>query len=660
LDATTGQAVALVGSAEPWVAPAMDHARRTGVPALAKLGFHQRALIIKQLAIYLNEHKDRLYQLSYQTGATLADSRIDVDGGIGVAFTLSSKARRELPTGTVLPDGAPEPLSRDASFGGSHLYVSRGGVFWAVNAFNFPVWGLLEKFVPAFLAGMPVIAKPATPTAHVAQACVELMAQSGLLPPGTLQLLAGPAREFWDQLDLRDYVALTGSATTAAVFRAKQPVVDGTVTLAAESDSLNAAILGPKSTPDTPEFTAFVAAAVTELTAKAGQKCTAIRRLIVPEPLADAVVQAVAQRVAAKVTLGDPRVAGVTMGPLVSVGQQREVLDAIGRLVAGGGQVVLGGGVPATVRLDHGVTGPAPHGAFVEPTLLRFANPAAHAAHRVEAFGPVASMVAYSTTDQAVELANLGGGSLVATVASADPGFVAQVGTGIGPFHGRIHLLDGSTARSSTGHGSPMPHLTHGGPGRAGGGEELGGIRAVKHLMHRIALQGSPDNLTALTGQFHTGAKRRLSAVHPFRRSLADLRVGDSVTGGPRLVTLADIEHFAQFTGDTFYAHMDEAAAKANPFFPGRVAHGYLLLSWAAGLFVDPAPGPVLANFGLDNARFLNPVSPGDSIEVELTCKSIKPRVTDPYGEVAWATTITNQRGEQVASYDVLTLVASV
>jgi oxepin-CoA hydrolase/3-oxo-5,6-dehydrosuberyl-CoA semialdehyde dehydrogenase len=429
------------------------------------------------------------------------------------------------------------------------------------------------------------------------------------------------------------------------------------VTLTTEADSVNAAILGPDVEPGSAEFDAFVASVVTEMTAKAGQKCTAIRRAIVPGDRVDAVIDAVRDRLAARVVIGDPRAEGVTMGPLASLDQRREVLERVAELVAGGGEIVVGSlDAPDVVRVD-GSIGPEPEGAFVRPVLLRFADASAPAVHAVEAFGPVASVIGYSDLADAVRLANLGGGSLVATVCSADPDAVAGLVAGISPFHGRVLVLDASVARTSTGHGSPVPHLVHGGPGRAGGGTELGGIRSVLHYMRRTALQGSPDVLTRLTGQWRAGAAT-VTDIHPFRKSLATLRVGDALASDLREVTLADIEHFAEFTGDTFYAHMDEEAAAANPFFPGRVAHGYLLLSFAAGLFVDPAPGPVLANYGLENLRFITPVSPGDSVRVTLTAKQISPRESEDYGEVRWDAVIRNQEDEIVATYDVLTLVA--
>ncbi|QAY71382.1 phenylacetic acid degradation bifunctional protein PaaZ [Xylanimonas protaetiae] len=660
-DASTGEPVVRVSATGLDLAAAVAHARTVGQRSLGALTIHQRALLLKQCALALTERKAELYEASACTGATARDSMVDVDGGIGVLFTYSSKGRRELPNANVVLDGPAEVLSKDGSFLGRHVYTRMTGVAVQVNAFNFPVWGPLEKLAPAFLAGVPTIIKPATPTGYVTEAWVRILVESGLLPAGSLQLVSGSARDLLDQLDLSDSVAFTGSASTAARLRDHVAVTERGVRFTAETDSINASVLGPDAVDGTPELDAFVAQAVTELTTKAGQKCTAIRRLIVPEALADVVVERLRERIATKVVVGDPRAAGVTMGPLASTGQVAEVRRQVERLVADGASVVIGAvpGSAPTVVLGNGTTGTAPDGAFVTPVVLRAdaAGPGA-LVHEVEAFGPVATVITYATLPEAVALVNRGGGSLVTSAATHDPAVAVELVTGIAAANGRVLLLDRDDARTSTGHGSPVPHLVHGGPGRAGGGEELGGVRAVFHYMQRTAVQGTPRLLTALTGVWHPGAATVDDGEHPFRKSLAELRVGDRVVSGSRTVTLADIETFAHFTGDTFYAHMDEEAAAANPFFPGRVAHGYLLVSWAAGLFVDAAPGPVLANSGLENLRFVTPVSPGDAIRVELTAKQVTPRETEEYGEVRWDAVLRNQRDELVASYDVLTLVA--
>lgn len=660
LDASTGEIVAHANVTGIDIQSAVEHARSVGQTNLGQLTFHERALKLKELAQYLNSRKEELYAISSKTGATKGDSMVDIDGGIGVLFTFGSKGRRELPNSNLIVDGAPEVLSKDGSFLGQHIYTRLPGVAVQINAFNFPAWGMLEKFAPAFLAGVPTIVKPATPTAYLAQATVQIMIESAILPAGCLQLISGSARDILDHLDYRDLVGFTGSASTSNALRAHPNVVHGGVRFTAETDSLNAAILGPDAIPGTPEFEAFVKSLVTEMTVKAGQKCTSIRRAIVPSSSVEDLIAAVSARVSERVVIGDPRVEGVTMGALVSREQKNEVLSRVRELVNAGGRIVMGSLDEPRIRLADGTHAVAPEGAFMQPVLLHFADALTQAAHSIEAFGPVTSVVGYDSIDEAIALAALGAGSLVASVATHDPEVAKKVIEGIAAHHGRTLILDRDDAKSSTGHGSPVPHLVHGGPGRAGGGEELGGIRSVLHHMQRTAVQGSPAMLTAVTGQWFTGAPRNLGGAHPFRKSLTELKIGDGFDSPLRKVTLEDISAFAEFTGDKFYAHTDPVAAAANPFFPGIVAHGYLLVSWAAGLFVDAAPGPVLANYGLENLRFITPVSPGDSIRVSLTAKRITPRETDEYGEVCWDAVIHNERDEIVASYDVLTLVSKL
>jgi oxepin-CoA hydrolase/3-oxo-5,6-dehydrosuberyl-CoA semialdehyde dehydrogenase len=649
-DASTGETVARVSTEGLDLGGALEYARTVGQASLGELTFHQRAVLLKQMALALTERKQELYEISARTGATKADSWVDIDGGIGVLFTYSSKGRRELPNTKVYVDGAVENLSKDGSFLGRHIYTRLPGVAVQINAFNFPVWGSLEKFAPAFLAGVPSLVKPATPTGYLAEAFVRILVESGLLPAGSLQLVSGSVPTLFDDLRLGDIVAFTGSASTAERLRSHDSVQTGGVRFTSETDSINASVLGTDAVSGTPEFDAYVRQLVNEMTTKAGQKCTAIRRAIVPTASVDAVVDAVRARIAERTVVGDPRTEGTTMGPLASTEQRDEVLRQVARLEYAGGRMVMGS-TDAPVGTD-------PAGAFLAPMLLQFDDASDAGVHEIEAFGPVSSVIGYDTLADAAALVARGGGSLVTSIATHDPAIAVELSTRIAAFNGRVLLLDRDDARSSTGHGSPLPQLVHGGPGRAGGGEELGGIRAVLHHMQRTAVQGSPEMLTALTGIWHAGAKAEASGTHPFRKSLAELSIGDQVVSGSREVTLEDIETFATFTGDTFYAHMDEKSAAANPFFPGRVAHGYLLVSWAAGLFVDPAPGPVLANSGLENLRFITPVSPGDSIRVELTAKQITPRETDDYGEVRWDAVLRNQRDDLVATYDVLTLVA--
>ncbi|MFI0419643.1 phenylacetic acid degradation bifunctional protein PaaZ [Spongiactinospora sp. 9N601] len=649
LDAVTGEEVARISATGVDRAAALAYGRSTGGPALRELTFHQRALLLKQLALYLREHRKELYTLSARTGATLADSRIDVDGGIGVLLSYGSKGRRELPNDTVLVEGEVEPLGKGGTFVGRHLCTPLPGVAVQINAFNFPMWGPLEKLAPAFLAGMPSLIKPATPTAYLTHKLVELIVASGLLPEGTVQLLCGEAGDLLDHLTEQDVVGFTGSAATAARLRHHPTVAARSVRFNAEADSLNCSVLGPDARPGTPEFDLYVQQLVTEMTAKAGQKCTAIRRAIVPAGLLAAVAEATAERLAA-VKIGNPAGDGVTMGPLAAREQRDEVRRAVKALMGAADTIYGDPGRVAVIDAD------AERGAFLSPILLRADDPGRGEVHEVEAFGPVATLIPYNSTREAVELAARGRGSLVGSVVTADTGFAREVVFGVAPWHGRILVLNAEDAAESTGHGSPLPMLVHGGPGRAGGGEELGGIRGVLHHMQRTAVQAGPAMMSALTGRWTQGAPRA-EGVHPFRKHLGELRVGDSVTAGPRTVTLADVEHFAEFTGDTFYAHMNQEAAAANPFFEGRVAHGYLIVSLAAGLFVDPDPGPVLANYGLENLRFLTPVYPGDDLSVTLTAKQITPREDADYGEVRWDTRVTNQDGAVVAAYDVLTMV---
>jgi oxepin-CoA hydrolase/3-oxo-5,6-dehydrosuberyl-CoA semialdehyde dehydrogenase len=660
-DASTGEILAKVSADGLDLAAVVEYGRTTGQAELGKLTFHQRALKLKELAQYLNARREHFYTFSAQSGATKIDSMIDIDGGIGVLFTFGSKGRRELPNSQVVVDGPMEVLSKDGSFAGEHIYTRIPGVAVQINAFNFPVWGMLEKFAPAFIAGVPTIVKPATPTGYVAAAVVKAIIESNILPAGSLQLISGSVRGLLDVLDYRDLVAFTGSASTALTLKSHRNVVEGGVRFTSETDSLNAAILGPDAVEGTPEFDAFVKSVVTEMTAKAGQKCTSIRRALVPQELVSAVTAAVGKRIQERVVLGDPRAEGVTMGARASLEQLADARAAVQSMLDAGGELTYGTLDSPSVTSADGSTGVVEGGAFMSPVLLGWDDAEAEALHSLEAFGPVASVVGYKDLADAVRLAARGGGSLVATVCTNDPAVAQELVTGIAAHHGRVLMLNREDARSSTGHGSPVPHLVHGGPGRAGGGEELGGIRSVMHHMQRTAIQGSPNMLTAVTGIWHTGADRNFTleteGQHPFRKPLATLHIGDAIRSDLREVTLEEITKFANSTGDTFYAHTNQEAAAANPFFPGIVAHGYLLLAWGAGLFVEPAPGPVLANYGLENLRFITPVAAGDSIRVTLTAKKITPRETDEYGEVAWDAVLTNQNDEIVATYDVLTLV---
>jgi oxepin-CoA hydrolase/3-oxo-5,6-dehydrosuberyl-CoA semialdehyde dehydrogenase len=649
-DAVTGETVTEVSSAGIDFGAALAYGRSAGGPALREMTFHERAALVKAAGQLLREHRDELYELSYRTGATLADSRFDIDGGIGVLLSYASKARRELPNERVFVEGAPEPLGKAGQFLGQHLLTPRLGVAVQINAFNFPVWGPLEKLAPALIAGVPSLIKPASQTGYLTARVVELIIEAGLLPDGALQLVSGSAGDLLDHLSEQDLLSFTGSASTAHRLRSHPTVVARSVRFNAEADSLNLSILGPDATPGTAGFDRYVTQLVTEMTVKAGQKCTAIRRAFVPAGQLDAVTEAMRERLAT-VVVGNPRDPGVQMGALASLEQREEVRRSLKALEAAG-HIVFGD--PEHVE----VTGAdATRGAFLSPVLVRADDPRRAEVHEVEAFGPVSTLIGYDGTADVISLAALGKGSLAGSVVTDDPGFAREVILGTAPWHGRLLVLDEDAASESTGHGSPLPMLVHGGPGRAGGGEELGGLRGVFHHMQRTAIQASPRMLGAATGRWVKGAARTTGGAHPFTKSLADLRIGDTIIGGPRTVTLDDIAHFAEFTGDTFYAHTDEKAAQRNPFFGGRVAHGYLIVSFAAGLFVQPDFGPVLANYGIDNLRFLTPLKPGDDMTVTLTCKQISPRDGD-YGEVRWDAEIINQDGTVVATYDVLTMVA--
>jgi oxepin-CoA hydrolase/3-oxo-5,6-dehydrosuberyl-CoA semialdehyde dehydrogenase len=634
---------------------AVQHARKVGVPALLAMDFQQRAARLKALAAYLNERKEQLYAISAHTGATRSDSWVDIEGGTGTLYAYSSMGGNELPSGNLVHEGPVVPLGKKGSFAGTHILVPRGGVAVHINAFNFPIWGLLEKFAPSFLAGMPCIGKPATATSYLTEAAVRLMMESGLLPPGSLQLVIGSTGDLLERLDGQDVVTFTGSADTAAKLRTHPNVVARSIPFNAEADSLNCAILAPDVTPDDEEFDLFVKEVVREMTVKAGQKCTAIRRTIVPRKQLDAVATRLRERLA-KVVVGDPAVEGVRMGALASKAQQRDVGERVAML-AKGNEIVFG--AEPTKLVGTGVA----DGAFFSPTLLLCRDALRNdAVHDVEAFGPVSTLMAYDDIDEAIALAARGKGSLVATLVTRDAATAAKVIPAAAALHGRLLVLDREAAGESTGHGSPLPQLKHGGPGRAGGGEELGGLRAVKHYLQRSAVQGSPTMLAAVTGEHVRGAALREGDVHPFRKHFEELQIGDSLLTHRRTVSEADIVAFGGISGDYFYMHFDEIAAKESPFGK-RIAHGYFVLSAAAGLFVSPAPGPVLANYGLDTLRFVKPVGIGDTIRARLTCKrKIDRRKKDANGRgqgvVAWDVEVTNQDGELVASYDILTLVA--
>lgn len=652
-DAATGEVVATIDSTGVDFAAALDYGRSVAGPRLRAMSFHDRAGMLKALGLRLMEQKEEFYAESLHTGATRSDGWIDIEGGIGTMLTFASKARRELPNTRVLTDGEVEVLSKDGSFVAQHILSPLQGVAVHINAFNFPVWGMLEKIAPTLLAGVPCLVKPASQTAYLTELVVRRIVEAGILPEGALQLVSGSVGDLLDHVTGQDAVTFTGSAWTGRKLRAGKAIVENSTRFTMEADSLNASILGPDAVTGTAEFDLFVKEVAREMTAKAGQKCTAIRRVFVPRGQVEAVIAALRDRLE-KTPLGLPGDEGTRMGPLASLDQRDEVRARIRDLQADA-EIVAGN--PDQVRV---ASGDPQSGAFLNPVLMYCDRPfAAGAVHDVEAFGPVSTVMPYDDLEEAVALAAKGKGSLVSSVFTDDPKVAEAAVLGLAPHHGRVLIGSRATAKSSTGHGSPLAPLVHGGPGRAGGGEEMGGMRGVKHYMQRSAVQGSPRLLSAVTGRWIEGAEVRHD-IHPFRKSLAELRIGDQLVTAARQVTREDVEHFAHFTGDTFYAHMDSAAAKANPFFDDRVAHGYLIASFAAGLFVDPAPGPVLANYGVDNLRFLTPVYFGDTLQVRLTCKEINPRANAEHGEVRWDCQVTKQTGQVAAQYDVLTMVAKV
>jgi oxepin-CoA hydrolase/3-oxo-5,6-dehydrosuberyl-CoA semialdehyde dehydrogenase len=652
--AVTGEKIGEAGSGGLDFKAMMHHARTVGGPALRALTFHQRAAMLKAVAKYLTERKEAFYALSSATGATRSDSWVDIDGGIGTFFAYASRGRREFPNETVHIEGPVETLSKGGTFVGRHICVPLEGVALHINAFNFPVWGMMEKLAPALLAGMPCIVKPATATSFLTEAVFRSIVEAGVFPAGALQLICGSAGDLLSHVTEQDTIAFTGSAATGQMLKESRAVMANSVRFNMEADSLNCCILGPDATPGTPEFDLFIKEVVREMTSKAGQKCTAIRRTIVPAGVEEAVVAALRDRLRTT-TIGDPTVDGVRMGPLASRGQVRDVGAAAER-IRGATELVYGGDDYEVVGADR------EKGAFFGPMLMVCNEPfGRHEPHDIEAFGPVNTVMPYAHLDDAVALARLGRGSLCGSVVTADASVARTIILGTAAYHGRMLVLDRHCAKESTGHGSPLPNLVHGGPGRAGGGEEMGGARGVLHYMQRTAVQGSPTVLTAITREWTAGAAQTTDTVHPFRKTFDQLHVGDTLVTATRTITLDDIVAFANLSGDRFYAHMNDEEARTNGVFEGRVAHGYFIISAAAGLFVDPALGPVLANYGMEKLRFTKPVYPGDTIHVRLTVKQKTAKDTPeggiPQGVVEWDVEVRNQHDEAVAVYSILTLV---
>lgn len=626
---------------------AIDH----GGKALSAMTFVERAAMLKAVAKHLLANKEAFYEISWQTGATRADSWVDIEGGIGTLFAYAGMGNRELPDDVLWPEDEMIPLSKQGGFAARHVLTSKSGVALHINAFNFPCWGMLEKLAPTWLAGVPAIIKPGTASAQVTHAMVKSIVESGLVPDGAISLICGGVGNLFDLLDEQDVVTFTGSASTGQKLRCHTNIIARSVPFTMEADSLNCCVLGEDVSPEQPEFALFIREIVREMTAKAGQKCTAIRRIIVPSQQLENVTLALKAKLG-KIQPGDPTQEGVRMGSLVSLEQRDDVQQKVDLLVAAGCKAVVGGKADTSTA-----------GAFFPPTLLLCQQPdETPAVHELEAFGPVATVMPYRDAEHAMALARAGQGSLAGTLVTADGNIARQFVLGAARAHGRIQVLNQESSVESTGHGSPLPMLVHGGPGRAGGGEELGGLRAVKHYMQRTAIQGSPTMLAAVSRQWSYGAAVTEDPVHPFRRHFDDLQIGESLLTARRTITEADIVNFANLSGDHFYAHVDKIGA-AESFFGERVAHGYFVVSAAAGLFVDPGVGPVIANYGMENLRFIEPVKIGDTIQVRLTCKrkTAKPQKTAedrPVGVVEWAVEVMNQDGQSVALYSILTLVA--
>lgn len=633
----------------------LNYSRSVGGANLQKMTFHERAIMLKEMAKYLLERKDEFYQVSAATGATKLDSWIDIEGGIGTFFVYSGKGRRELPNETFYVEGDVEHLSKNGTFIGRHICVPLNGTAVHINAFNFPCWGMLEKLAPTFLAGMPAIVKPASLTCYLTEKMVQAMIESKILPEGALQLICGSVGDLFDHFTNQDVVTFTGSAETGRKLKSHPSIIEESIRFNMEADSLNCSILGPDATPGTDEFKLFIKEVANEMTVKAGQKCTAIRRTIVPDNMTEDVIKALQERLS-KIKIGDPAIEGVRMGPLAGKPQVQEVHERVSE-IKGDSEVVFG----YDQQMEF-VGGNIELGAFSPTTLLYCEDPFTKITpHNVEAFGPVSTVMPYDSLEDAIQLAAMGKGSLVGSLFTADDTVAKDIIMGLAPYHGRIMVINKDCAKESTGHGSPMPHLVHGGPGRAGGGEEMGGIRSVLHYMQRTALQGSPTTLTKVSNEWMKGAAQPEDRIHPFRKYFEELEIGETLVTHRRTITESDVVSFAGISGDFFYAHMDDIAAKES-LFEKRVAHGYFVLSAAAGLFVHPAPGPVLANYGLENLRFIEPVYIGDTIYVKLTCKrkTAKQKREDddiPQGIVEWDVEVINQDEVTVAVYTILTLV---
>lgn len=654
-NAVTGEKIASATTKGIDMAAALQYARTVGNPALRKMTFHERGLMLRALALHLCNHLDRFYQLSYQTGATKADSWVDIEGGIGNLFSYAS-LRRKFPDQPYCLDGEYHSLGKANTFMGHHLLLPKEGVAVHINAFNFPVWGMLEKIAVNLLAGVPAIVKPATITSFLTEAVVKEIAASGILPNGALQLLCGSAGDLLNHVNEQDVITFTGSASTGLMLKSNPHILASNVPFTMEADSLNCIVLGEDVTPDMPEWDIFIKEVRREMTAKSGQKCTAIRRIFVPHNKLEAVHLSLGKALA-QTAIGNPLNAKVRMGSLAGEAQRQEVKAQVQKLLAS--SQIIYGSLDSVELIDADNT----KGAFMSPLLLLNEQPFNNmAAHEIEAFGPVSTLMPYQSIDEAVALARLGKGSLVSTIVTASQDLASKYVLGAGAWHGRILILNNDCARENTGHGSPLPLLVHGGPGRAGGGEEMGGVRGVKHYMQRLAIQGSPDMITAVSHVYQPGAKGRTPTIHPFQLYFEELQVGDQLVTDKRLITSEDIDRFADLSGDHFYAHLKDTDFTGT-MFEKQVAHGYLIMSIAAGLFVDSyRKNPVLLNYGIDELRFTKPVYPGAAIHVRFTCKekTAQEKKTEediPKGIVKWYVEIFDETDEPVGVATILTMV---
>ncbi len=653
-DASTGEEIGIASAEGLNIEEAYSFAREMGNKSLRKLTFRERGLMIKKLALHLHSKKEKFYPVSYKTGATRSDSWIDIEGGIGNLFSYAS-LRKQFPDQPYFIEGEAVDLSRGGMFMGHHIMVPKEGVAVHINAFNFPVWGMLEKCAVNWLAGLPAIVKPATLTSYLTEAVVREIIASGILPDGSLQLICGNARNILDYANYQDVVTFTGSATTGMKLKTHKSIIENSVPFNMEADSLNCIVLGEDIKSDSDEFHLFIKEVRREITVKCGQKCTAIRRIFVPHNVMDDVQIALGQSLGST-PLGDPRIEGVKMGALAGREQVAEVKSKIKELMRNSHMVI------GNMEEFQIVGGSNKNGSFLPPMLLRNDKPFhSNEVHEVEAFGPVATMMPYSDTEEAIALAKLGKGSLCSSIVTADDQIARKFVLGSATHHGRILVINKESSKQSTGHGSPLPMLIHGGPGRAGGGEEMGGMRGVKHYLQRCAIQGSPTTITEITQQYQVGGQYKDPGEHVFKKYFEDLVIGETVITHKRTITESDIVQFANVSWDHFYAHTDITSLEGTTF-EQRVAHGYFILSAAAGLFVDPGKGPVLLNYGLENCRFIKPVYAGSTIGVKLTVKEkldqeLKDENDIPKGIVKFLVDVYDELHETVAMATILTMI---